>query len=116
MHFQFFESFCRILQHKLCHHYPDNKNDINSNSYSNFWLDGLFLGPQKIEKIRSSLRKISKLSGSYFKRGYIPYACGFGIEKSDDIKTEKLIWSGESITWSKDSKDQNITDHSGKKF
>jgi hypothetical protein len=27
-----------------------------------------------------------------------------------DVKTEKLIWSGESKTWSKDSKDQIIND------
>jgi hypothetical protein len=27
-----------------------------------------------------------------------------------DVKTEKLIWSGESKTWSKDSKDQIISD------
>jgi hypothetical protein len=27
-----------------------------------------------------------------------------------DVKTEKLIWSGQSETWSKDSKDQIIND------
>ena len=27
-----------------------------------------------------------------------------------DVKTEKLIWSGKSKTWSKDSKDQIIND------
>jgi len=27
-----------------------------------------------------------------------------------DVKTEKLIWSGQSKTWSKDSKDQIIND------
>jgi len=33
------------------------------------------------------------------------------IEKQvDDVKTGKLIWSGESKTWSKDSGDQIIND------